>query len=451
MTRGRIVTFYSFKGGVGRTFALANCALRWGLLGRRVLVVDWDLTSPGLHHYFRPFLRSGHADRRGVIDYFSAIQTGTERLSGAVAELAKALDDGDRKTAAAIFDDVLSPAPFVERMNFDPDDVESDGEAFERANERLRGVDIHIMAAGRQDDLYATRVSSFDWRGFVGDRNGRAVLEAFRNWAAFNYDIVLIDSRTGFDDIPALCTRLLPDLVAMCFAPNRQNIEGVAEMAELLTAIDQESFGTRGRPAVLPLMTRTDTGEDAGDAVAFASRRLATVLHRREHEVRASLEALRVPIVPGLQLAERLAWLSRVGGAGQLAERFGEIVDVVDERLGPREGTEFPVLAKELPAPPSYQSWYDSVIRLIDWRERHIENVAEAGDVEAVLDFVDEVLTFSPLRDGASDDPSEGVTELRTIVRVVAAAFRAMSPHRGVGAAHGSLDRPRDPATRRDR
>src|SRR5688572_7237328 len=53
---GRIITFYSYKGGTGRTMALANVAWILASNGHRVLVLDWDLESPGLHRYFRPFL-----------------------------------------------------------------------------------------------------------------------------------------------------------------------------------------------------------------------------------------------------------------------------------------------------------------------------------------------------------------------------------------------------------
>src|ERR1700722_11963777 len=53
---GKIVTFYSYKGGTGRTMALANVAWILASTGLRVLVVDWDLDSPGLHRYFHPFL-----------------------------------------------------------------------------------------------------------------------------------------------------------------------------------------------------------------------------------------------------------------------------------------------------------------------------------------------------------------------------------------------------------
>src|SRR3954451_18123281 len=51
---GTIVTFYSWKGGVGRTMALANAAVQLARHGKHVLMVDWDLEAPGLSHYFLP-------------------------------------------------------------------------------------------------------------------------------------------------------------------------------------------------------------------------------------------------------------------------------------------------------------------------------------------------------------------------------------------------------------
>ena len=47
-----IVTFYSYKGGVGRSMALANVAEWFRLQGLRVVMVDWDLEAPGLESFF---------------------------------------------------------------------------------------------------------------------------------------------------------------------------------------------------------------------------------------------------------------------------------------------------------------------------------------------------------------------------------------------------------------
>jgi MinD-like ATPase involved in chromosome partitioning or flagellar assembly len=58
---GEIITFYSYKGGTGRSMALANVAhiLAWRIAapGKRVLAIDWDLEAPGLHKYFVDQLR----------------------------------------------------------------------------------------------------------------------------------------------------------------------------------------------------------------------------------------------------------------------------------------------------------------------------------------------------------------------------------------------------------
>ena len=48
MTFGQIVTCYSYKGGVGRSFTLANLAVILAQWRYRVLCVDWDLEAPGL-------------------------------------------------------------------------------------------------------------------------------------------------------------------------------------------------------------------------------------------------------------------------------------------------------------------------------------------------------------------------------------------------------------------
>ena len=47
-----IVTFYSYKGGVGRSMAVANVAELLADSDFKVIVCDWDLEAPGLESYF---------------------------------------------------------------------------------------------------------------------------------------------------------------------------------------------------------------------------------------------------------------------------------------------------------------------------------------------------------------------------------------------------------------
>ena len=53
-----IYTFYSFKGGVGRSMALANVAELFCAKKLNVLMVDFDLEAPGLERYFSEILSS---------------------------------------------------------------------------------------------------------------------------------------------------------------------------------------------------------------------------------------------------------------------------------------------------------------------------------------------------------------------------------------------------------
>ena len=70
-----IYTFYSYKGGVGRSMALANLAKWFYMHGLRVVIVDWDLEAPGLENFFFDAEESDGEeqirfaqDRPGVID-----------------------------------------------------------------------------------------------------------------------------------------------------------------------------------------------------------------------------------------------------------------------------------------------------------------------------------------------------------------------------------------------
>ena len=61
-----VTTFYSFKGGVGRTMALVNAAVTLALRGRRVLAVDFDLEAPGLDTFD---VLQPREETPGIIDF----------------------------------------------------------------------------------------------------------------------------------------------------------------------------------------------------------------------------------------------------------------------------------------------------------------------------------------------------------------------------------------------
>src|SRR5260370_5294124 len=71
---GDIITFYSYKGGTGRSMVLANVgyllATSQDYGNPRVLLIDWDLEAPGLERFFGADPLPGP----GLIDYLTDMQ-----------------------------------------------------------------------------------------------------------------------------------------------------------------------------------------------------------------------------------------------------------------------------------------------------------------------------------------------------------------------------------------
>lgn len=237
---GQIVTFYSYKGGTGRTMALANTAWILAANGLKVLVVDWDLDSPGLHKFFHPFLDPAKITATSgivelITDYEWAATRPEERSADWHLEYAQIL-----RHAVSI----TWPA-FPE------------------------GGTLDFVSAGRQNRDYSSTVATFDWDNFYERLGGGKFFDALRADMKRNYDYVLIDSRTGLSDIANICTVHFPDILVDCFTLSDQSIEGAAAVAR---NIDERYHYRNIR--ILPVPMRIDDNEkeklDAGRALARA-------------------------------------------------------------------------------------------------------------------------------------------------------------------------------------
>jgi MinD-like ATPase involved in chromosome partitioning or flagellar assembly len=193
-----VVTFYSFKGGVGRSMALINIACEMVKAGSRVLVVDFDLEAPGIETFNLPRPES---KTKGVVDFVSAYIS-----SGTSPEI----------------------KDYVYRS---PIQSGSTGQ-------------LWIMPAGLQDSEYSARLNSISWRQLYTDRSGYLLFEDLKaQWKQYLApDYVLIDSRTGYTDEAGICTRQLPDAVVCLFFPNEQNLEG---LRKIVTRIRNEKETAR--------------------------------------------------------------------------------------------------------------------------------------------------------------------------------------------------------------
>jgi hypothetical protein len=234
---GKVITFYSYKGGVGRTMTLANVAWIIASSGKRVLVIDWDLESPGLHKFFHPFLDESIVTATpGVIEIIN-----------------------DYATAS------LDPAPRPEDWYLEYARVDRHAVSLEWPFPD--GGKLDFLSAGRQNRDYSAAVCSLDWDNFYERLGGGRFFRAMREDMKRNYDYVLIDSRTGLSDVADICTIELPDVLAVCFTLSDQSIEGAANVAR------QISSRYRDRNIrVLPVPMRIEDGEkeklDIGRAIA---------------------------------------------------------------------------------------------------------------------------------------------------------------------------------------
>ena len=233
---GKIVTFYSYKGGTGRSMALANVAWVLASAGKRVLVIDWDLEAPGLQRYFRPFLVDKDVTAsEGLVDFL------TDFILEAITPVAEGERvDKDWYVAQA---DILRYAVSLE-WDFP------------------RGGLLDFVPAGRQGPDYAARFAAINWQNFYDRLGGGAFFEAVKEQVRAAYDYVLIDSRTGVSDTAGICTIQMPDTLVVCFTFNNQSIEGAASVTR--SAYEQRGRASYSGPddfRIVPVPTRVDLAE----------------------------------------------------------------------------------------------------------------------------------------------------------------------------------------------
>jgi MinD-like ATPase involved in chromosome partitioning or flagellar assembly/WD40 repeat protein len=224
---GQVVTFYSYKGGVGRSMALANVAALLASKGKRVLVVDWDLEAPGIEQYFGRRFAEERQRTDGVVDMM----------------------EGLAKNEQISWRQCLIRVPIF-------------------------GHEVHIISAGRKDQRYAARIAALSWKDlFEGHDLGRYLERLREDWTAADaYDFVLIDSRTGITDIGGICTIHLPDVVVGLFTANEQSLTGVAEALRSARAQHATLPVDRAQLLVVPVPARDESQSEHNKAKEWRAR-----------------------------------------------------------------------------------------------------------------------------------------------------------------------------------
>ena len=155
--------FFGLKGGVGRSTALAVLAYELARAGKRVLLIDLDLESPGLSGLLLP---SDRVARFGVVDWLveDAVGQGTE-----------------------VCEQIVSASPLSENLRHE----------------------IRIVSAIGNGDLYYLDKLSRAYADVSKQHEVRRFSERVRRLVDIledreKPDVVLIDSRAGLHDLAAL-------------------------------------------------------------------------------------------------------------------------------------------------------------------------------------------------------------------------------------------------------
>jgi len=182
------ISFYSYKGGVGRSLALAYTAKYLAERNIGVCVLDFDLEAPGVAYKFQEESKLVPS-KLGVVDYVYSCITSDKA----------------------------------------PDDIE---EYFSTVYQQNKYGYIKVMNAGKDinTNKYWNNLSYINLDNLFLNKDGEG-LYIFENLKRqieeqINPDYLLIDSRSGITTMGKVCNSILPDKVVMFSANNAENFLG---------------------------------------------------------------------------------------------------------------------------------------------------------------------------------------------------------------------------------
>jgi tetratricopeptide (TPR) repeat protein len=223
-----IYTFYSYKGGVGRSMALANIAVLFYKVGLKVLMVDWDLEAPGLESYFD---LEGVNTKKGLMDMILDYKCPNRQ-------------ENQGKP-------IKSPQELVINI-------------FPKKDPEWR---LGLITAGKRDGEsknaymdYANTVRTFDWTEFYNKWDGEFYFDWLRNQFSQMADVILIDTRTGVTEAGGVCNYQIAEVVVMFSTASKQSLEGTHEVVKDLMSSKVKNI--RGRElSVIIIPARVESGD----------------------------------------------------------------------------------------------------------------------------------------------------------------------------------------------
>jgi len=210
-----VVSFHSFKGGVGRTTSATLLAYLAAQEGKNVVLVDLDLEAPGLHRVL-----DVAADSPGVLDYVLEWQA-TEKIRKCDPQIVK---------FSALWKESDSSGE-VEGSSLD-------------AGRAEKGR-LWCLHAGADSPTYLERLGHLDFATPLGGERQRvsvALVQLLQRLNAVQehdrshrIDYIFLDARAGLHDLGGIALRDLADVHVLVTRANGQGEDGLRRQLNLLS------------------------------------------------------------------------------------------------------------------------------------------------------------------------------------------------------------------------
>jgi MinD-like ATPase involved in chromosome partitioning or flagellar assembly/tetratricopeptide (TPR) repeat protein len=269
----KTITFYSYKGGVGRTMALANVAWRLAEKGKRIGIIDLDLEAPGL----------------SLVKDFTP---GKKKVGGLSAFLNR------------------TPQEVARSRGDKSHDIESFCYIIESEQFKYPGK-LFFLPVGEEAGLSLAKYLD-------GEAAPDPLLAVKKEFADLDCQYLLVDSRTGISATSGIAAVMYPDQVVMVLGLNSQNIRGTHNALRTFRKYGQNIF-FNFLPSLVPY------GEEKLKEKAFA--KIKKMLRDNGLPEDRLFIDLWLPYHPQLAVEDRPMLLK--GVANFLAERYLRLTETL--------------------------------------------------------------------------------------------------------------------------
>jgi len=270
--KGIITTFYSYKGGVGRTMALANIASLLALWGKKVLCIDGDIEAPGLNYYLEPKERS----QFGFIDILLSYQSENK------IDWRKALSKPNIKSG----------------YNLD---------------------NIQMILVEGKDKQFSPNSQNLNWEELYVKHGFALSLEKLCEEWRDNFDHILIDSRTGITQVSGVLTIQVPDQLLLFCTANNQGLDGISELSKHIQEERMNLPLDRPTLPIVPIITSFAGRFEKDLGEVWINRFVTNLEFLFEDWLQEGISplqmtnALKIPYVPRWSFGEELPVLEESG------------------------------------------------------------------------------------------------------------------------------------------